>query len=165
MTFVLAVARMRRMSFRDDLGLQWPTLGKALLWLAPFLALVLLQEFFWKATGLPQPQKWGDKYNSFVKATRVLGMVVLAPVFEETLFRGLLYHTIANTSLKEVGAISITSVAFAVLHFQSGFRFMPFVLANGVFYGIVRYSTGSTLMTILFHGLGNSYAAYQRLSR
>ena len=38
-----------------------------------------------------------------------------------------------------------------------------FVMAGGLFYGTVRYSTGSVLLTMIFHAVGNAYAAYQRL--
>jgi membrane protease YdiL (CAAX protease family) len=36
-------------------------------------------------------------------------------------------------------------------------------LADGLFYGAARYFTGSTLLPILFHSLGNLYAVYERI--
>jgi len=161
---ILRVARQRRLSFREDLGLQFPSYEKALLWVAVFVALMVVQELLWKALGLPPPEPWRNKYTGVMKIVRVFAMAVLAPVSEELLFRGIIYHTIAVTPLKDAGAIAITSVAFAVLHFQYGIGEMSFILFDAVFYGIVRCSTGSTGLTMIMHVLGNSYAAYQRLS-
>jgi len=159
---MLGVSRMRGLSFQDYLGLRWPAWQAAPLWIALFVALAALEEVVWRALGLPPPDAWGDKYSTAIKVIRVLGMVVLAPVAEELLLRGHLYSMIARTPLKEVGAIVVTSVVFAALHVQYGFTALLFILVNGLFYGTVRYYTGSILLTMLLHGMGNVYAAYQR---
>jgi membrane protease YdiL (CAAX protease family) len=161
---IVFVARARDISFRDHLGFRFPSWDNALLWLLLFIGLVVVEEVLWKTLGLPQPEPWGSKYPGVVKALRVFAMIVLAPVSEELLFRGMFYYTISKTALTEVGAVVTTSAAFAALHYQSGIRGLLFVLVDGLFFGTVRYSTGSTVLTTVLHILGNSYAAYQRLS-
>jgi membrane protease YdiL (CAAX protease family) len=160
---IVFAARAQDISFRDHLGLRFPSWGNALLWLLLFLGLVVVEEVLRKTWGLPDPVLWGSKYSGVVKAMRVFAMIALAPVAEELVFRGMLYYTLSKTALTEVGAVGTTSVAFAALHYQVGVRGMLFVLVDGLFFGIVRYSTGSTVLTAALHSLGNSYAAYQRL--
>jgi membrane protease YdiL (CAAX protease family) len=109
------------------------------------------------------PKPWGSHYSDSVKVIRLFAMIGLAPISEELLFRGLLYHMIEISVLKRVGAIAITAVGFAALHYQYGVRGFPFALADGLLFGIARCSTGSTILTMVLHALGNCYAAYQRL--
>jgi uncharacterized protein len=160
---VLGVARMRQFSFQDDLGLRRPPLPESAVWFAAFVALVALEEVLGPSLGVPTPQRWGSLYGPWNKALRVFGMVVLASISEELLFRGLLYHVIASSGLKEIGAILLTSVAFTWLHFQYGFQALLFVLANGLFYGTARYFTDSVVLTMIMHATGNAYAAFQRV--
>ncbi|PYT65909.1 MAG: hypothetical protein DMG39_27935 [Acidobacteria bacterium] len=160
---ILFVARLRGMSFRDDLGLQLPSWKQGLFWLILFVVLAAIEEVLQKIMGLPAPERWGAKYTAEIKAVRVFAIAVLAPLSEELLFRGMLYRMIEKTVLGRVGAIAITSAAFAALHYQYGVRGLPFTSMDGVFFGMVRCSTRSTILTIFLHALGNSYAAYQRL--
>jgi membrane protease YdiL (CAAX protease family) len=160
---VVGVARMRQLSFHDDLGLRLPPLPRSAVWFAAFVVLVVLEEVLGPSLGVPAPERWGSLYGPWNKALRVFGMVVLAPISEELLFRGLLYHVIASTGLKEIGAILLTSVAFAGLHLQYGPQALLFVLADGLFYGAARYCTDSVVLTMMLHATGNAYAAFQRL--
>jgi membrane protease YdiL (CAAX protease family) len=162
---MLLVAKARETSFRDYLGLRVPSWDRAWLWMLLFIGLVVVEEVLWKAWGLPQPQPWGPKYRGVAKAIRVFAMIVLAPVSEELLFRGMLYHIVSTTVLKDPGAILVTAAAFAALHYQYGIRELLFVLVDGLFFGTVRYSTGSTVLPMFLHIIGNCYAAYQRLTR
>lgn len=160
---ILFAARLRGVSFRDGLGLRLPSWQQGVFWLVLFVALAIVQEALQKAVGLPVPEHWGSHYTDSVKVIRLFAMIALAPISEELLFRGLLYHTIEITMLKRAGAIAITSAGFAALHYQYGVRGLPFALADGLLFGIARCSTGSTILTMVLHALGNGYAAYQRL--
>lgn len=161
---ILLVARAQAMSFSDDLGLRLPSWKGAFWWLLLFIGLVVVEELLWNAWGLPQPEPWEIKYSGATKYLRVFAIVLVAPISEELLFRGMLYNILSTTFLKDLGAILVTAGAFAALHYQYRARGLLFVLADGLFFGIVRYSTGSIVLTMVLHILGNSYAAYQRLS-
>jgi membrane protease YdiL (CAAX protease family) len=160
---MLAAARMRNLSLSGDLGIRLPTFTQALVWSLIFSGLLIAEEVIWKAAGLPQPEPWGPQYAATVKAIRAIAMVTVAPISEELLFRGLLYNAIAKTALMRPGAVFITAIAFAALHYQYTLGELLFVLADGFFYGVARYVTGSTILTMLLHMMGNSYAAYERL--
>jgi len=161
---LMLVKKLRGLSWRDDFHLRWPALTDAAMWLAIFVALVVAEELASKALGLDPVVPWGNKYSRFMMVVRVFGMVVLAPLSEELLFRGLLFKVLSDKIAHPAGAILITSVIFAAIHVQYKLSGMALVLVDALFFGLVRYYTGSTLLTILLHSLGNSYAAYQRIS-
>ena len=46
----------------------------------------------------------------------IMGAAVLAPVAEELLYRGLLQQGLKATGLKPRGAIAVTSILFAIVH-------------------------------------------------
>jgi uncharacterized protein len=164
LAIVVVAKQARGMSWRD-LGLSWPSLRAGLLWLVFFVALAAAEELVGKAWGVAAPGTWGAKYSAPAVAIRVLAMVVLAPVSEEMLFRGLLYKVLSETPVGPVGAILITAAGFALIHFQYYGPEMLFVALDALFYGVARYATGSTVLTMILHGLGNLYAAYQRVGR
>lgn len=158
---ILLAARIRHFS-PADLGVRPPNLTSALIWTACFAGLVILEEILSPMVGVPAPERWGTVYGLPTKLLRVVAMVVSAPVAEELLFRGLIYHVVANTWLRDTGAIVVSAAAFAALHVQYGAAALLFVVIDGLFYGTVRYSTDSILLTIALHAAGNAYAAYQR---
>jgi len=160
---MLAVATVRKFSLSEDLGIRLPTFAQASLWTLIFCGLLISEELIGKAAGLQEPEPWGPQYSAAVKAVRAIAMVTVAPISEELLFRGLLFNAISKTALRRPGAVIITAIAFATLHYQYTLAELLFVLADGFFYGVARYVTGSTILTMLLHMLGNSYAAYERL--
>jgi uncharacterized protein len=77
---------------------------------------------------------------------------LLAPIFEELMFRGLLLDWLrkrASTAL----AIVVSAVLFAVMHFYA--VVMPYAFLAGLFTGWLRIRTGSTLNTLFVHTLNN----------
>lgn len=87
--------------------------------------------------------------------TIVFLMVVVAPIFEEFIVRGIMYDAI-----KPYGcgmAIIISSILFGLMH---GRLFMLFyTTALGFALGYVRYATNSLLVTTILHAIINSFSA------
>lgn len=161
---MVVVTRLKGLSWRDDLGWRWPPLRQGLLWLGLFLIVAIAEETAGRFWGVDPAQPWGSRYSGLELATRVLAMVVLAPLAEEMLFRGLLFRAVSRSRLGPLGAVFVTAVLFAALHFQYYGAALLLVLVDGLFLGAARYATGSMLLTLLFHSLGNLYAAYERLA-
>lgn len=85
-------------------------------------------------------------------ALRVLHTVILAPIFEEFWFRGMVLHT-----LKPYGngfAIFVSSLLFGLTHANLG-QFL-FTTAIGVVLGYVAVQTGSIIPTMIMHAMFNS---------
>jgi len=91
-------------------------------------------------------------------AAIILFGVVLAPIFEEMLFRGFLLPLLARSMGPWLG-IALTAVPFALLHgAQNHWAWQPVLLIGiaGIAFGYVRYKTGSTTAAFLMHSAYNA---------
>jgi membrane protease YdiL (CAAX protease family) len=84
-----------------------------------------------------------------------IAVVLLSPVAEEILFRGLFYGALAHR-FKPIWVIFITSAAFALVHMQLIYLVPLFIV--GLVLGWARDKTGSLTAPILIHGLNNALA-------
>jgi hypothetical protein len=81
-----------------------------------------------------------------------LTAVVLAPLFEETIFRGVLLPVLGR-SLGRAGGVLVSALVFAVAHLSIGE--LPPLLVLGVGLGLLRLSTGRLLPCVVMHALWN----------
>lgn len=86
-----------------------------------------------------------------------LTLVVLSPLAEETLFRGYLYGKL-KTYIPAVLAAVVTSLLFAIVHFQLNVGLDVFVLS--LFLCGLRSLTGSIWAGVLVHMIKNGVAYY-----
>ena len=93
----------------------------------------------------------------------VFAFVVLAPVGEETLFRGFVYKGIAASRAGPIGAIVISAAAWALLHAQYDWFGIATIAAAGVYLGTVRLLTGSLFLTMLLHAIQNTVGTVELL--
>jgi membrane protease YdiL (CAAX protease family) len=77
---------------------------------------------------------------------------LLAPVFEELMFRGILLDWLRKR-LSNWKAIAVSAVLFAVMHVYP--IAMPYAFLFGLVMGWLRLLTGSTVNTLFFHALNN----------
>jgi uncharacterized protein len=85
----------------------------------------------------------------------VIALVVAAPLTEEVVFRGFMYRGLAASRLGEAGAILIPSAIWAALHIQYEVFFLFQIFLLGVVFGVLRWKSGSTWLTILLHAIVN----------
>jgi uncharacterized protein len=91
-------------------------------------------------------------------AAIILFGVILAPIFEEMLFRGFLLPLLVR-SMGPVLGILLTAVPFALLHgAQNHWAWQPVLLIGiaGIAFGYVRYKTKSTTAAFLMHSAYNA---------
>ena len=91
-------------------------------------------------------------------AAIILFGVVLAPIFEEMLFRGFLLPLLVRSMGPWLGIV-LTAVPFALLHgAQNHWAWQPVLLIGiaGIAFGYVRYKTGSTTAAFLMHSAYNA---------
>ena len=77
--------------------------------------------------------------------------VVLAPLFEETIFRGVLLPVSAVAG--RAGGVMVSALVFAVAHLSLGE--LPPLLVLGLGLGLLRLSTGRLLPCVVMHALWN----------
>jgi len=100
-----------------------------------------------------------DIYNSASAAGwlpwLLLTLVVVAPIGEETLFRGFLFRGWHRTSRDIWAVIIVTALLWALTHVQYNPYYMAQVFGIGLVFGWFRYMSGSTILTMVLHGLIN----------
>lgn len=158
----LAVNR-RRLSWRDDLAVRRPDGRQLALWLTLWAAWVTTVELAGPQLGLDAP--WGafaDLPASAI-ALRAVGIVLLAPIGEELVFRGLLFRFVSGTRLGIAGAVLVPAVLFAAMHLQYLGLEMVVVFIDAVLLGLARWRSASVLVPIAMHMAGNLFAFIQRV--
>ncbi|SDE17760.1 CPBP family intramembrane glutamic endopeptidase [Riemerella columbipharyngis] len=103
-----------------------------------------------------------DWYNAMVQAINVLQQkeyililvtVILAPILEEILFRGIVMKGLINRGINPKSAILMSALAFGITHanpWQSAGAFLM-----GLALGLVYYKTESIYASILLHSFNN----------
>ncbi len=81
--------------------------------------------------------------------------VVVAPAGEEIMFRGFLFRGFVRSERAAWPAIVAISLLWAGPHVQYDWTGMLEIFVAGMFLGWARWKSGSTLLTIVLHGLFN----------
>ncbi|MFN2459711.1 MAG: lysostaphin resistance A-like protein [Candidatus Velthaea sp.] len=113
----------------------------------------LLQKFVFHIEGTQADvQLFGTTHDQRLIAGLVVVAVLLAPMFEELLFRGFLFNAMLRY-LPVGGAALISGIVFGFAH---GDRTALFPLAcGGVVLAVVYYRTGSLVAAMFTHGFFN----------
>ncbi len=102
-------------------------------------------------TALPMPPM--DMYGRGVWA--LLSLVVMAPLFEEFLCRGIILES-ARTKYGAAAAVFISAAFFGVMHGYPAMIINAFVV--GLVFGFVYVQSRSLLSTVILHALNNGIA-------
>ena len=84
-----------------------------------------------------------------------LALVIAAPLFEEMFFRGFLLTGFAASFMGPIGAVVLTSAAWAALHLQYDAYGMAIIFCIGLLFGTARLVTGSLLVPLVLHATEN----------
>lgn len=93
----------------------------------------------------------------------LLGMGVVGPVFEELVFRGVLFTKIQDVWGRNAAWIT-TSILFTLLHMQYNVPILMVLFLLALLLGAMRRSTGSVFPSIIVHVLNNLAAAWMTLA-
>lgn len=140
--------------------LPWKALVKWLGVLAIFIVAVELLGWVLQRPSVPEFMK-----IAYLSAQPVallwLAVVVAAPVFEETFFRGFLHKGLASSRLGAVGASVITAALWALIHMQYDAYDMTIIFLTGLLLSWARVRSGSLLVPIAMHATFNLVAMVQ----
>lgn len=98
----------------------------------------------------------------------VIVMVVVAPIYEELVFRGLLWSAINEQFEAPRGLVIsslVTSVIFALIHLQYGIYEMSTIVILALIFCLARIKSGSLLLPMLLHIINNGAAMLQYLQQ
>jgi membrane protease YdiL (CAAX protease family) len=159
---VVLLVHLRRYPVRDYLALIRPEAKAGLISLAGLAVLLGASDITSYLLGRAiVPPVMVEVYRSGWLPGLLFTLVVLAPLEEETLFRGFLYKGIAASRAGPVVAIIASAVAWALMHVQYDWYGIVSVAAIGVYLGVVRYKAASVLLTMLLHAIANGFATLE----
>lgn len=102
-------------------------------------------------------------YSTPFKGLLILSMVVVVPIYEELIFRGVIWSA-WREQMSGIGGVwlasIITSVLFAVIHLQYDLTEMSVILGLALLMSYGRYKSGSLLLPIMIHVLNNGIAMF-----
>ena len=141
------------------LGFNIPKRGEVIFAALCVFAIDLLFDFSLYATGrdlVPsfQLEAYQTSKEGGSVVAMILALVVVAPIGEETVFRGFLYRGLARPG-HEILAIVAIALAWALLHVQYDWLGMLQIFALGLILGWFRWASGSTTLTVIMHVLIN----------
>ena len=109
---------------------------------------------------------FGDFYKFFEglmsnlvddQTVMVITAVIMAPIFEEIIFRGIMQKGMMNNGVEPWKAILFSSILFGLIH-GNPWQFVGATLLGCVL-GLVYYKTKSLLLPMLLHGFNNLCSA------
>ncbi|WP_312078571.1 CPBP family intramembrane glutamic endopeptidase [Chryseobacterium sp.] len=109
---------------------------------------------------------FGDFYKFFEglmanlvndQAVMIITAVIMAPIFEEIIFRGIMLKGMTNNGVEPWKAILLSSILFGLIH-GNPWQFVGATLLGCVL-GLVYYKTKSLLLPMLLHGFNNLCSA------
>lgn len=173
MVWIFIFLREEKLSFRDAFGFHGGKYRRAILFgiltgvsivpIAWTLQMVSVQVLEWLQWN-PQSQELVQTFQQTTKEASTTGIlnqriafgvsvILLAPIAEEILFRGLIYPTIKNLGFPKVG-LWISAIVFALMH-QNMAGMIPFIFL-GIVLVLVYEETDSLLAPILTHSIFNT---------
>lgn len=147
--------RWKRERMRLLLGFRWPRPMQLLTWLVIFAGVAGVIELL--ASQIPA---FDTDFMERVTASTtnwpllVLGVVILGPLFEELLLRGLLFGSLRHI-VDEHAGVALSAGVFAVMHMQYSPAIMLLILVMGTVLGYARARTGSIWVPVLLHMMNN----------
>ena len=88
-------------------------------------------------------------------------VVLAAPAFEETFFRGFLFEGIRHSRIGNIGAVGLTALIWTAIHVQYGTYELATLFVLGVVLGIVRIKTASLTSCLVMHSFWNFVATVE----
>jgi len=158
--------RWTGIAFADYLGLRWTSWRNVAIGVVGLVVLVVGWDLLSRAIGKEvAPDFMLDVFKS-ARADDALWLLVVAfcgaaPVTEELFARGFLYRGWSQSFLGVPGAILLSSMVWTGLHLQYDWFFFGEVFCIGLWFGYIRYRSGSTWLTIVLHALNNLAAVAQ----
>jgi membrane protease YdiL (CAAX protease family) len=154
---ILLIVLIKGQPFKDYLAFHEVRLRTLFRWMGVLVAFLILSDL---AASLLRIDLGGDSMMKLFQTTHPawlfwIAAVLAAPLFEEVMFRGLLFRGFQMSFLGTGGTVMLTAILWAAMHIQYNLYGMGFIAAVGILFGIARARTGSLLVPMALHAALN----------
>lgn len=162
LTYLFARARSKAPA-HDGLALRPVRVRTLVSWLALLAAFILASDVLTTVIGLPIVSDFMLRAYATASFPPLLwlALIVAAPLFEEILFRGFLLTGLSGSRLGSVGAITISSFTWSIIHVQYDVYGITTIFVAGLLLGLARIRTGSLYVCIAMHAAMNLVATIE----
>lgn len=163
LSLVILLVKTRRMSPRDYLALRPVRVKIVLPWALALLVFVVAFDSLSTLLDRPVvPESMRRIYETTAFLPLLwIAVVIVAPLWEEIVFRGFGFPGFRSSRLGLAGAIVVPALFWVSLHVQYDAYDLSFVFLLGLLFGYARERTGSVTVPILLHVLNNLIATVQ----
>jgi len=150
-------------SLRDYLAIRPGALKTLLRWLVYTVIFAAASDGLSYLAGYPAVPDWMlDVYASARFLPLLLfALLVVAPVWEEVVFRGFLFEGLRRSRLGDIGAAVLASLCWASLHMQYEWFLVGQIFVAGLLFAAARSLTRSLVVPIAMHALFSGIATLQ----
>lgn len=163
---VALLAKLRRgMPLRSYLGLEPVPAGTLGRWLGALILFAAASDSLSLLLGRPIVPEFATNLYRDAGWLPLLWftVVAVAPVWEETFFRGFMFKGIQRSRAGPVGAVLLTALPWSLVHLQYDAYGITTIFATGLLLGVARHRTGSLYVTILMHSAMNLVATIETM--
>ena len=157
LVILMVVLRANGPSIKAYLGLGNFHIRDTLMWLGA--GFVITTAYSVLALVLGRPLVDDTFLGFFTSADQLVllwtAVVLFAPLSEEILFRGFLIRGLQGTRLGNTGAIALSAITWAAIHFHYGAFEISYLVILGVLLGVARVTTNSIYTCIIVHAMNN----------
>jgi membrane protease YdiL (CAAX protease family) len=159
----LVVKLKKGSNLREYLGLHIPSKQETGRWLAILIGFLIVFDTLTYLLGRPIVPEFMWRVYSSLESRWLLwiALIIAAPIIEELFFRGFLIKGLAASRLGAVGAVVLTSAAWALIHVQYDAYSIGAIFIMGLILGAARMKTGSTILAIFLHAVANFIATVE----
>ncbi len=153
--FILWISHFKKQPWQETLALKKTSLTTLAKWIGIWALYEVLSVLVGLIIEVPETP-FIEMMRNGQNVASILMIVVLAPILEETLFRGYLFKAWRTSWLGEHGSILVISILFALIHAAQYHWFtlvQLFVLA--LILGYARKTTNSLVPAIAIHAANN----------
>jgi len=159
----LIIKSRHTISIAEYLGLRPMSIKAILISLAVAAGLLVLNDGLAYVLGKPIVSEWqvAVYMTSGWPVLLWAAFIVFGPIFEEALFRGLLFEGFRQSRMGVIGAVILTAFLWAISHIQYDAYGVIGIFIWGIVLGIVRFKTGSLWSVLMMHALLNLVATVE----
>ncbi len=155
---IVQALRSSNQRWHEAIDLKWVPARTITLWTLIWLVFWSVAALlYWLLPHAPDP------FLLAMNGTRHMGLTItsllVAPLFEEIIFRACGFRLWRYTRLGLYGTLLLTSLLFTLIHIQQySWQLLMFTFCLGMILGLSREKTGSLLVPLILHTLNNLFA-------
>jgi membrane protease YdiL (CAAX protease family) len=139
------------------------SLKQMLRWIGFLAGFIVLSDLITTLLGRPRvPDFMSAVYATASPVWTIwVALIIAAPLFEETFFRGFLFKGFESSFMGPIGAVVVTAGLWAVIHLQYDAYEVTTIFCLGILLGVARVFTGSLLVPLGLHAAVNLVATIE----